>query len=108
MNSSYINRQDPENPYAVVEVDGVDYKFSLGYIPEHKQEDQLIIHTKQMNAIHHRAVVKTITKAESLPVSDLINFFKSEINKTDEIKTTCNGFETPFSELHIIVAPTQV
>jgi hypothetical protein len=97
---THVNNDDPNNPIAVIVVDGIEYEHTLAHVTESKREWYLGVLDKQMNAIHYRAAVKTLNGC--LVSSDL------EQSKIAKFKDDCGSFDTSFSTLKSIVAPTQV
>lgn len=97
---SHINNDDPENPIAVIIVDGIEYEQTLAHITESKREWYVNILDKQMNAIHYRSAVKTLNNSLKDPIL--------EQSKIDNFKEEFGSFDTPFSTLKAVIAPTQV
>jgi hypothetical protein len=97
---THVNNDDPNNPIAVIVIDGIEYEHTLAHVTENKREWYLGVLDKQMNAIHYRSAVKTLKGCLESP--DL------EQSKIAKFKEECGSLETPFSTLKTVVAPTQV
>ena len=107
MSASYIDRSDPENPIAIIFVDGQPYEHTIAHVVESKQEWLLGVLHNQMNAIHHRAVIKTIFKIEDSKLSDIPDVIRLEENKMEKLHKDNKSFNTDFSTVKWMVAPTQ-